>query len=387
MESGRTCVCVLTGRQSAAIGSVALAGTQARPMLEKVFRRSRTSAEFQTGSVLHGLLLEGERTLDEVVVGCEADDYYVVHCHGNPLLTGQAVRLFERMGASLMETEAFLFERYRRESETLIEAEAKLWMNKTATLTGAKIVSSQLTEGLLLTAKRWLDELDAMSREELWAQCHQVLRKSSRARYLINRCKIVLVGPPNSGKSTLFNRLAGRDDVIVSDIAGTTRDWVSMTCRFGPLTADLYDTAGLDAHLTEDHHVDRMAQQASLELVHSADMNIFVYDVANVRQAQLLLFSIGSMKGVIAANKCDQLTDAQRDSLYSKYVPVSAKTGDGLDRLIETVAGALKVNDYDVAAPVCFTERQLAILRQLIHTREKEQARAHIETLLFGRHG
>jgi small GTP-binding protein len=376
---------MLTGRQSAAIGSVALAGTQARPMLEKVFRTSRTSAaDFRTGAVLHGLLLDGERTLDEVVVGCEADDYYVVHCHGNPLLTGQAVKLFERLGALPIETEAFLFERYRRESETLIEAEAKLWMSKAATLTGAKVISSQLTEGLLPTAKRWLAELDAMSREELWAQCHQVLRKSSRAKYLINRCKIVLVGPPNSGKSTLFNRLAGRDDVIVSEIAGTTRDWVSMTCRFGPLMADLYDTAGLDAQLTEDHHVDRMAQQASLDLVHSADMNIFVYDVAKVRQAQMLLFAIGSMKGVIAANKCDQLTEAQRDSLYSKYVPISARTGDGIDRLIHTVTKALKVCDYDVAAPVCFTERQLAVLRQLIHTKEKEQARNQIETLLFG---
>jgi tRNA modification GTPase len=376
---------MLTGRQSAAIGSVALAGKQARPMLEKVFRSGRkTTAQFQTGAVVHGHLLDGERTLDEVVVGCEADDYFVVHCHGNPLLTGQAVKLFERMGASLMDTEDFLLVRYRSESETLIEAEAKQWVSKAATLNGAKIVSSQLTEGLLPIARRWLDELDAMSREELWAQCHQVLRKTSRARYLINRCKIVLVGPPNSGKSTLFNRLAGRDDVIVSEIAGTTRDWVSMTCQFGPLMADLYDTAGLDAQLTEDNHVERMAQQASLDLVHSADMNIFVYDVTKVRQAQLLLFSIGGMKGVIAANKCDQLTDAQRDTLYSKYVPISAKTGDGIDRLIHTVTRALKVCDYDVSTPVCFTDRQLDILRQLIHTKEKEHARTQIESLLFG---
>jgi len=376
---------MLTGRQSAAIGSVALAGAEARPMLEKVFRGSRKRpAHLQTGAVLHGHLLDGERTLDEVVVGCEAEDCFVVHCHGNPLLTGQAVQLFERMGASLMDTEAFLFERYRAVSETLIEAEAKLWLGKAATLSGAKIISSQLTEGLLPLARRWHDELDAMSREELWAQCHQVLRKSSRAKYLINRCKIVLVGPPNSGKSTLFNRLAGRDDVIVSDMAGTTRDWVSMTCQMGPLMADLYDTAGLDAQLTEDHHVDRMAQEASLALVRSADMNIFVYDVAKVRQAQLLLFAIGGMKGVIAANKCDQLTPFQRDALYSKYVPISARTGDGVDRLIETVAKALKVSDYDVTAPVCFTDRQLEICRQMIHTKEKEQARTLIEALLFG---
>lgn len=381
----KTVVCVLTGRQTAAIGSVALAGKGAAAILQKVFRSAKPAAGvLEPGTILHGTLVDDLRTVDRVVVGCETNDCFVVHCHGNPLITEQAVRLFEQWGASLLPAEEFLIQKYRRGTETCIEAEAELWKQKAATLTGVKIIANQVTAGLLPTVRQWLDGLDDMTLEQLWSQCHQVLRKSTRAQYLIHRCKVTIVGPPNSGKSTLLNRLAGDQRVIVSDTAGTTRDWVSITCRLGPLLAEIYDTAGLDASLMQEHGIDKMAQEATLELVRSADINLFVYDAAKVRQAQLLLFNLGSLKAVIAANKCDLLLPHQKAALYSKYIPVSAKTGEGLDRLVQMVAAALKVDDFDTTAPVCFTDRQLAIVRELIHVKEKEQARELLLSLLRG---
>jgi len=82
--------------------------------------------------------------------------------------------------------------------------------------------------------------------------------------------------------------------------------------------------------------VDNMAQQATLRLIQSADMNIFVYDATKEYQAQSLLFSLGSLKGVIVANKYDLLTLKQKEALYSKYVPLCAKTGDGIDRFVSS---------------------------------------------------
>lgn len=387
-ENGKTVVCMLTGRQMAAIGSVALAGAGAEAMLRQVFRGEQGSGvqagRFETGRILHGRLVSGQRTIDEVVVGCEGKDLFVLHCHGNPLILEQAVRLFEGMGAVLTEAQTFELEHNGAGCETLIEAEARLWMQKAATLSGVKIISSQVTEGLLPTVRRWLDEFDALTLEELWAQCHQVLRKSSRAKYLIQRCKIVIIGPPNSGKSTLLNQLAGRSAVIVSDTAGTTRDWVSITCRLGPLLAEVYDTAGLDAALMQEHAIDKMAQQATLELLDAADMNIFIYDAMDVPRAQELIFALGSFKAVVAVNKVDLLSPRQREIIYSKYVPLCAKTGDGIELLIKKLTASLKVEDYDCTAAVCFTERQLEILRQLLHTKEKPQAKELIERLLFG---
>ena len=402
-QAERTTVSVLTARGMAAIASVALSGAEAPVVLEKVFQSSRTEARsgsagmgecvthrvasaprFCESAVLHGSIVDGNRLIDEVLVGCEGENEFVIHCHGNPLLVEQIVKLCQSHGATLTDAARFAAEKYQAQSQTMIEAEAKQAMQTCATLSGAKIISNQLTCGLLPLAKKWLDTFDTMSLPQLWAQCHQVLRKTSRARFLINRCRIALIGPPNSGKSTLLNRLAGRDEVIVTDTAGTTRDWVKITCHIGPLLADIYDTAGLDEILMQQHEIDTAAQQETWRLISSADMNIFVYDVTNERQAQSLLFSMGRVKAIIAANKCDLLTPEQRQTIYSKYVPLSAQNGDGIDRLCEMLLKSLKVDDFDLTSPVCFTDRQQYLLRQILHTNNESAAKKHIETLLFG---
>jgi small GTP-binding protein len=402
-------VCVLTARGMAAIASVALAGEGAQAILETIFRTGQPEARsgsagmgdpvadaaygvphrvasaprFCLGAVYHGCIVDGDRVIDEVVVGCEQDDWFVIHCHGNPLLVEQIVKLCQRCGAALVGIEPFMAQRHQAHSVTAIEAEAKLALQTCATITGAKIIAAQLTDGLLPAAQGWLEGLDERPLPQLWAECHQVLRKTSRARFLLNRCRIVLVGPPNSGKSTLLNRLAGKDEVIVSDTAGTTRDWVKITCRIGPLLADIYDTAGLDAELMQQD-VDITAQKLALDLVRSADMNIFVYDVTHEAQAQSLIFLLGGFKGVIVANKCDLLTGRQRDGIYSKYVRLSAATGDGLEALTDRLLAALKVADFNPRTPICFTDRQLHILRQLLHTKEKPEAKTHLQSLIFG---
>jgi tRNA modification GTPase len=375
-------VCVLTARGMAAIASLALKGSNAPAILEKVFRRAGGSHPTKPGSILHGSIVDGETVIDEVVVGCE-DGQFVIHCHGNPLLIEQIIKLCQAQGATLVNTEPFFAESYRSQSDNMLESEAKLAVQTCATLSGAKLIANQLTHGLLPTVKKWLDEFDTMTLQELWAQCHQVLRKTSRGKFFINRCQIVIVGPPNSGKSTLLNRLAGRDEVIVTDTAGTTRDWVRITCRVGPLLADIYDTAGLDASLLESD-VENKAQQTTLDLVRSADMNLFVYDIMTEYQAQSLLFSLGSLKAVIIANKCDLLTAAQRNAIYSKYVRLCAKTGDGIEQLIQKLLETLKIADFNLLTPVCFTDRQLTILRQILRTKDKPAAQKHLQTLLSG---
>lgn len=405
MTKENAIVCVLTGRQMAAIASVAVKGAAARRILAAIFRMGSTEVRsgsdsiryalshplasapgFCAGAILHGSIVDGQRIIDEVVVGCEGANEFVIHCHGNPLLVEQIVKLCRDLGAEPVDVQQYMQEKYRTDSATMIEAEAKLAMQTCATLAGVKIVVNQLKTGLLPTVQGWLGAVEDLALGYLQGQCRQILENSQRAEYLLRPCKIVLVGPPNSGKSTLLNRLAGQDEVIVSDTAGTTRDWMQITCRIGPMLAEIYDTAGLDEALMAQHEVDAMAQQSTLELIRAADVILFVYDVTQPSQIERMQTSSGTIKTVIAANKCDLLPDVKREAIGRQPIQLCAKTGEGSDLLVRAILEALAIAGFNPQAPVCFTDRQREIVGRLSEVQEKPAVQTFLHTLVFGTH-
>jgi len=175
-------VCVLTAKGMAAIASVALKGPDAQAISQKIFRMGKTEARsgsdgmknnvinrvasaprFCRGSILHGHIVEGDTIIDEVIVGCEGENEFIIHCHGNPLLIEQIIKLCQSHGATLVPVEQFMAEKHLVQSSNLIEAEAKQALQTCATLTGVKIIANQLTCGLLPTVQKWLDGFDTMS--------------------------------------------------------------------------------------------------------------------------------------------------------------------------------------------------------------------------------
>src|ERR1700754_3826402 len=118
---------------------------------------------------------------------------------------------------------------------------------------------------------------------------------------------VAIVGRPNVGKSTLFNRLAGRKIAIVDDIPGVTRDRKEATGRLGDLDLKLIDTAGFE-DVTDASLEARMRRQTEIA-INEADVSIFLYDARagvtpiDERFAQLLRKS--GKPVVLAANKCE----------------------------------------------------------------------------------
>ena len=353
-------VCVLTARGMAAIGSVALYGAKAQEILGRIF----TGAVPGSGRSVYGTIKDGEQVIDGVVAACEMPDYFVIHCHGNPLLVEQIVQLCQRYGAVAQWPEDYLFAFYRAESKTLVEAEARLAMTQAATLAGVELIGRQISAGLSEWVRYRLSAR-AIDLDVLREDCRQLLERSAIAKRVIEGVRIGLIGAPNSGKSTLLNWLAGTQEALVSQTAGTTRDWVSTVCRIGPLRVELVDTAGLDATMAAKNPIDRAAQEASAEVMRRCDLIMLVRDSTLRQDGEV---TICDEKPVLTVfTKSDLLADrgAFRADVSGPWVLVSAVAGCGIEDLSGGILSALEVEGVSSEQAVCFTQRQVEGVRKI----------------------
>jgi len=144
--------------------------------------------------------------------------------------------------------------------------------------------------------------------------------------------RVAIIGPPNAGKSTLLNMLAGRDAAIVTDIPGTTRDVVEVRLRLGDAIVWLADTAGLREtdDVVEAEGVRRAAREAEL-----ADLRLHVIDAADpsppsgpVKPQDIVLFNKSDLRPAALAP--------------DGALPISSDTGDGIDRLRAALSSWVK---------------------------------------------
>jgi tRNA modification GTPase len=363
-------VSVLTGKGFGAIGSIMLQGPGANSILSEVFT---PAVSFQTGGIFHGQIIEGGQIIDDVIVGCEHEDRFVIHCHGNPILVQKIIELFVRSGAELTDFENTVF----GDSTALLEKEACIEQLKAVTLEGVKIIQSQISGGLSAAVKRWMDK--DVSIEEIQKQCREILERSRIARRIIHGVKIILAGPANSGKSTLLNTLAGSQKAIVSEIAGTTRDWVSTFIHIGPLRAEVIDTAGLGENAIRDA-VDNSSQQKTIELMGQCDCVLWIQDDTMNSQTS----KCGSYPLVIKVLNKSDLSGGKSPQAESDTIRISAKTGDGIDNLLNKIQCRLGICDFDPATPAAFTSRQQKLLQAIAESQDKEQLYRLLTEIIAG---
>jgi len=366
-------VCLLTARKMAAIASIALAGRQSAAILQGVFSR----AVPDVGQSRYGMIKNSSgQVLDSVVVGCEKPDHFVIHCHGNPLLAEQIVQVLVQAGAVVQSPQDYAMQGFRASSKTLIEAEAKLAMTQAATLEAALWLARQIDGGLSAWATDWINA-KSLDINALKSQSRAIIARSDIARRVIKGVRIALVGAPNSGKSTLLNWLAGQQTAIVSDTAGTTRDWVSMICRIGVLRAEIIDTAGLDEAIAARNPIEQAAQEAARHTAAQSDLILHLIDSTRPSlNAVRLAFDVPILK---VFTKIDLV---QNWTALSDGVAVSAIADRGLDALCAAIFKTLQVENIDYTQPITFTPRQHGLLTQLAACAEEPAARAMLTELL-----
>jgi tRNA modification GTPase len=392
-----TVVAVATSPGRGGIGVVRLSGPEARKIAEPMLRLKHV---LEPGRAVLGELVEpalsgeevkipalrkprrvgqprdlSDERLDEVVVTYFAkphsyttDDVIEISAHGSPVVLRHIVELCVARGARLAEPGEFTMRAFLNGRIDLTQAEAVRDLIESQTLYQAKVAAQQLEGSLsrrLQPVKQTLVELIALLEAGIdFAEDdvsvlpnNKILERIAAVRWPLEQLsasfaygKIVyegltlaIVGRPNVGKSSLFNRLVERERAIVTATPGTTRDLVSETVAIGGIPVKLVDTAGIRQALDE---AESIGIRKSMEALADADLVLVVVDASQpaTKEDEELVAQSMQRAAIIVENKRDLVAEKIPTSgdISQKWgarasVRTSAITGEGIGELREQI--------------------------------------------------
>ena len=328
------------------------------------------------------------------------EDVLELHGHGGPVLVGEVLQSILNAGARPAAPGEFSERAFLNGRIDLAQAEGIADLINSATVAAARSAirslkgefSEQINAfNVVLTDLRVYieaaidfpeEEIDFLAEGAVEARVcsasqwlSDLKEGASQGALLANGIRVVLAGRPNVGKSSLLNRLSTEDRVIVSDIAGTTRDVVTVSTEIEGLKVELVDTAGLrDAENALEAEGVKRARRA----IEEADLALLVVDDAlEVEGANGDLENqwTASLDYILVRNKCDLSghSSGMLEEGSPLTVRVSAKTGAGLDALKRCIARAA---GYQVGTepPIMARQRHIqAIIRAREHLVQAER--------------
>jgi tRNA modification GTPase len=384
---------VLTPPGAGAIGVVRVVGPDALSIVDRFFTTTSGSPLVgnQEDQLQYGRFVDGNEVIDDVIV-CRVptrDTPTVdISAHGGVRVMERILDSLERLGARLRDADA---------PDDLIWATADLIEQEAVhAISGAKTIRA--VRFAARQRAHLAEELESVS-----ALCEQDVNRARReleammsglsaAKVLLGGATIAFVGPPNAGKSTLFNRLAGRSAAIVSPGAGTTRDWVTESVDMAGVPVTLADTAG------RNEKADGLESQAAAvgwEVAREAQLGLLVLDGSCERPADDsdLWEARGSLRHCLTAiNKVDKgavwgCRDLPAPAVEAgDVVEISAKTGQGIEELVGHILASLGFGDWSDSAPCLFTDRQGKIARLALSDLDEDprDARVRIRREMIG---
>ena len=428
-----TIVAVATPPGRGGLGVVRLSGERAEEIATALIRFPKLPLETQRATLGEFRDPDSGRILDQVVVTCfrrphsyTAEDVVEISCHGSPVILKFLVELCLEHGARAAEPGEFTMRAFLNGRIDLTQAEAIRDLIESRTLYQARVAAQQMDGAVsarLQPHKQTLvdliarleagidfaeDDVSVMEWPEVVARLDAIrvdlaklVEGYAYGRIVREGLSLAIVGRPNVGKSSLFNRLLNEDRAIVTATPGTTRDLVAESAQIGGIPLRFVDTAGIrEAH----DEAERIGVAKSLQAIADSDLRLLVIDASEPwTDADSALLArvcpLGAL--LVALNKSDlparifgtEVTErlpssAGEAASQVEIVVTSALTGAGVPKLREEIlALAAPARDLGAEADFVTNLRHQQLLkdsvRALAKARQAAEERVHHELLLL----
>lgn len=371
---------IATALAPAALGIVRTSGARSIELISRFFSRPNALLQAQGHTLVYGWIHDEGVKVDEVILcvyrapkSNTGENAVEILCHGGPGIVKAIYRLCIKYGFRAAERGEFTFRSFIHGKADLTRAEAvrEIIDSKTNTaqqkaagrLSGTVFREIETIKTDLMAALAALevgieypedeetiaDSFDEALLKKPLSALQQLAASWQTEKIYQAGVRLVLAGKTNAGKSSLFNALLKEDRAIVSDIHGTTRDWLEAELDFKGIPAHIFDTAGLRA--TEDT-IEAIGVQRSVELASAADIVLYLIDGTKPPTEEDSAFiERNTAPLIIVQTKADKGQPEPLPAALQRYpaVSLSSKTGVGLDVLIDTVVGLVTA---DTALPM-----------------------------------
>jgi len=380
-----TIAAIATAPGGAARGIIRISGPDSSQIVGRLFRSREGNplAEIRRATAIAGELTlsdwAGRRAACELYLWPDCHSYTrqpvaELHTIGSPPLLDAVLRSVCAAGARVAEPGEFTLRAFLAGRIDLVQAEAVLGVIDAVDRSELDVALSQLAGGLTRPLAELRDQmlnlladleagLDFVEEVIRFIAPGELCDRLSAAAKAVERIleqmrtrqrsrvepRVVLVGWPNVGKSSLFNALLGRPAALVSNCPGTTRDYLAASLQLGAMTCELIDTAGHESERAKVDALSTAAQQMMNDQRRQAELRLLCLDATRPLNAWEQAELSAGHPQLIVLTKCDAPGAQCRDL---PAIETSAVTGAGLDQLRETIRRQLAAEGIGADSPL-----------------------------------